>query len=258
MIAKTEEEITNLRKAGNILAGALRHVATLVKPGITTAALDLAAEQCIRDNGGEPAFLNYKPDGASYPFPAALCVSINDEVVHGIPSEEKRIEEGDLVMLDLGVSYNGYFSDAAVTVFAGKADEAGQRLADATEEALKAAIKIIKPGVRTGDIGAVIQAVAKKYNFAVVEDLGGHSLGKVPHEKPYIGNVGTAGKGEVLPEGLVIAVEPIFTEGKGDIELDADEWTYRTADGSRAAETEHTILITKNGCEVLTASCSTS
>lgn len=253
MIVKTEEEIKNLRKAGQILAGTLRHIAALVKPGVTTAALDLAAEDFIRKAGGEPAFLNYQPDGATYPFPAALCVSINDEVVHGIPSDARVIEEGDMVMLDSGVSYNGYFSDAAITVFAGRGDEAGKKLIEATQEALQAAIKIIKPGVRTGDIGAAIEAVAKKYNLAVVEDLGGHSLGKVPHEKPYIANIGTAGKGEALPEGLVIAVEPIFTEGKGDIELDADEWAYRTADGSRSAETEHTILITKNGCEVLTA-----
>jgi len=253
MIAKTEEEIKNLRKAGNILADALRYVATKVKPGITTAALDLAAEEFIRKAGAEPAFLNYKQEGSVYPFPAVLCVSINDEVVHGIPSEQRILKEGDMVMLDLGVSYNSYFSDAAITVFAGTGDAKGQQLIAATEEALKAAIKIIKPGVRTGDIGAAIQAVAKKYNFAVVEDLGGHSLGKVPHEKPYIGNTGVAGKGEVLQEGLVLAVEPIFTEGKKDITLDDDQWTYRTADGSRSAETEHTILITKNGAEVLTA-----
>lgn len=257
MIVKNTEEIQNLRKAGNILAEALRHVSAMVKPGVTTAALDLAAEEYVRNHGGEPAFLHYSQDGSAYPFPASLCVSINDEVVHGIPSEHRVLAEGDMVMLDLGVSYNGYFSDAAVTLFAGKGDAAGQKLIDATKEALQAAVKIIKPGVRTGDIGAAIQAVAKKYNFAVVEDLGGHSLGKVPHEKPYIGNVGIAGKGEVLPEGLVIAVEPIFTEGQGDkagdITLDADQWTYRTADGSRSAETEHTILITKNGAEVLTA-----
>ncbi len=253
MIVSTTEEIENLRKAGKILAGALRHVASMVKPGVTTAALDLAAEKYIRDLGGEPAFLNYKQDGSAYPFPASLCVSINDEVVHGIPSERRVLEEGDMVMLDLGVSYNGYFSDAAITVFAGEGDASGKKLVEATKEALKAAIKIIKPGVRVGDIGAAIQAVAKKYNFAVVEDLGGHALGLVPHEKPYIGNVGTAGKGEVLPQGMVIAVEPIFTEGKGDIELESDQWTYRTADGSRSAETEHTILITQGGCEVLTA-----
>lgn len=253
MIATTEEEIKNLRMSGKILAGALRHTAALVKPGVTSAALDLAAEKYIRDNGGMPAFLNYKQDGAAYPFPAALCVSINDEVVHGIPSETRVLKEGDMVMLDLGVSYNGYFSDAAVTVFAGAADEAGQKLLDATKEALQAALQIIKPGVRTGDIGATIEAIAKKYNFAVVKDLGGHSLGLVPHEEPHIANFGAAGKGEALPEGLVIAVEPIFTEGKGDITLDADQWTYRTKDGSRSAETEHTILITKEGAEVLTA-----
>jgi methionyl aminopeptidase len=253
MIATTTEELQNLRKAGNILAEALRHTAGLVVPGVTTAALDLAAEKYIRDQGGIPAFLNYKQDGAAYPFPAALCVSINDEVVHGIPSETRVLQEGDMVMLDLGVSYNGYFSDAALTVFAGAADEAGQKLVDATKEALQAAIKLLKPGVRAGDIGAAIQAVAKKYGFAVVEDLGGHSLGLVPHEKPYIGNVGKAGKGEVLPEGLVIAIEPIFTEGKGDIVLDDDQWTYHTVDGSRSAETEHTILITKNGAEILSA-----
>jgi methionyl aminopeptidase len=253
MIAKTEEEITNLRKSGKILSDALRHIKKLVKPGITTASLDLAAEEFIRAAGAVPAFLNYKQDSSTYPFPAVLCVSINDEVVHGIPSETRIIKEGDMVMLDLGVSYNGYFSDAALTVFAGEGDESGKKLVAATEEALKAAIKIIKPGIRTGDIGAAIAAVAKKYNFAVVEELGGHSLGKVPHEKPYIGNTGTAGKGEVLPEGLVIAVEPIFVEGKAGIVLEADDWTYSTRDGSRSAETEHTILITKTGAEVLTA-----
>jgi methionyl aminopeptidase len=253
MIVKTTDEIENLRKSGKILADTLRHVSAMVKPGVTTAALDLAAEKYLRDRGGEPAFLNYKQEGSAYPFPASLCVSINDEVVHGIPSELRVLKEGDMVMLDLGVSYNGYFSDAAITVFVGEGDEKGKQLVAATQEALKAAIKIIKPGVRVGDIGAAIQAVAKKYNFAVVEDLGGHSLGKVPHEKPYIGNVGKAGTGEVLPQGLVIAVEPIFTEGKGDIVLEADEWTYSTEDGSRSAETEHTILITKDGAEVLTA-----
>jgi len=252
MIAKTKEEIQNLARAGKVLAEALRHVAALVKPGVTTAALDLAAEQFILDAGCVPAFLHYKPDSASYPFPAVLCVSINDEVVHGIPSEGRVIQEGDLVMLDLGLSYKGYFSDAAITVFAGEADAAGKKLADATKEALAAAIQVVKPGARIGDISAAIEAVAKKYSFAVVEELGGHSLGRTPHEKPFVPNVGKAGKGEVLVEGLVLAIEPIFTEGKADIELDPDEWTYRTVDGSRSAETEHTILVTKDGAEILT------
>lgn len=252
MIATTPEEITGLRAAGKLLAEALRHAASLVAPGITTAALDLAAEEFIRENGGIPAFLNYTPEGASYAFPAALCVSINDEVVHGIPSEERVIAEGDLVMLDLGLSLNGYFADAAVTVAAGQIDEKGKVLISATEEAFRAALKVAKPGARMGDIGAAIEAVARKYGLGVVEELGGHSLGRVPHEPPFVPNTGIAGKGHVLEEGLVLAIEPIFTEGAGDIELMEDEWTYVTADGSRSAETEHTVLITKTGAEVLT------
>lgn len=252
MIAKTPEEIAGLRAAGKLLAQALRHTATLVKPGVNTAELDLAAEKFIRDAGATPAFLNYKPEGASYAFPAALCVSIGDEVVHGIPSEERIVEEGDLVMLDLGLSLGGYFADAAITVCAGECDEKGKVLIEATEEAFRAALKVAKPGARTGDIGAAIQAVARKYGLGVVEELGGHSLGRVAHEPPFVPNTGTAGKGHVLEEGLVLAIEPIFTEGQGDVELMEDEWTYVTADGSRSAETEHTVLITKTGAEILT------
>lgn len=253
MIATTQEEIAGLRRAGKILAEALRHMAKLVVPGVSTAALDLAAEEYIRQAGAIPAFLNYKPEGASYAFPAVLCISINDEVVHGIPSEERRVMEGDLVMLDLGLSYDGYFADAALTVCAGKCDEKGKVLIQATEEALAAAIAAAKPGNRTGDIGAAIEKVAQKYNLSVVDELGGHSLGRVPHEPPFVPNTGEAGKGVLLKEGLVIAIEPIFTEGAPDLELDPDEWTYRTADGSRSAETEHTVLITKDGAEILTA-----
>ncbi|MDB5225267.1 MAG: Methionine aminopeptidase type [Candidatus Adlerbacteria bacterium] len=253
MIAKTQEEIEGLRRAGKLLAEALRHTATLVVPGVSTAALDLAAEEYIRAAGAVPAFLNYTPEGAAYAFPAALCVSINDEVVHGIPDEERLVEEGDLVMLDLGLSLDGYFADAAITVCAGACDEKGRVLIEATQEALREALKVARPGARMGDIGAAIEAVARKYGLGVVEDLGGHSLGRVPHEGPFVPNLGEAGKGHVLEEGLVLAIEPIFTEGGGDIELMEDEWTYVTADGSRSAETEHTVLITKDGVEVLTA-----
>lgn len=253
MIAKTQEDIAGLREAGKMLAEALRELAELAVPGTTTAALDLAAEEYITKAGATPAFLNYKPDGASYAFPAVLCVSINEEVVHGIPSEERIIKEGDLVMLDLGLSYNGYFADAAITVCAGACSDKDKTLIEATQEALRDAIAAAKPGARMGDISAAIGAVAKKYGLGVVEDLGGHSLGRVPHEGPFVPNNGKAGTGPELVEGLVLAIEPIFTQGRGDIELAADEWTYVTADGSRCAETEHTVLITKNGAEVLTA-----
>lgn len=254
MIAKTTEEIAGLRVAGNLLAEALRKTAALVAPGVTTAALDLAAERFVREQGGVPAFLNYQQEGSSYPFPAALCVSINEEVVHGIPSEGRIVQAGDLVMLDLGLSLNGYFVDAAVTVCAGACDERGQTLIRATEEALTEALKIARPGARMGDLGTAIASVAQKYGLGVVEELGGHSLGRVPHEPPFVPNTGKAGTGPKLIEGLVLAIEPIFTEGGGAVELAPDGWTYVTRDGSRSAETEHTVLITKDGAEILTAS----
>jgi methionyl aminopeptidase len=261
MIAKTEDEIKNLRKAGKILAGVLRELVGMVKEGVSTAELDLMAEKLIREQGAEPAFLGYKPEGATFPYPATLCVSIDDEVVHGIPSAERLLKNGELVMLDLGLSYNGYFSDAATTVCVGglpvgsddASNTAGQRLIEATREASREAIKAAVVGGHVGDIGAAVMRVAQKYNLGIVEDLGGHGIGRVPHEKPYISNVGKEGKGEKLVEGLVIAIEPILTEGKGDVYLADDEWTYKTKDGSRSAEIEHTVLLTKEGPEILTA-----
>lgn len=252
MIATAQSDIDNLRTAGKILAGVLQETAKLVVPGVTAAELDLAAERMIKEQGGEPAFLNYKPSGAAYPFPAVLCVSINDEVVHGIPTEDKVVKDGDLVMLDLGVSYNGFFADAALTVPVGAVDVEGMKLLNATREALAEALKAVRAGAHVGDIGAAIQKVARKYNFTIAKDLGGHALGKVPHEKPYIPNEGEAGTGEVLKEGLVIAIEPIFCEGKPHITLAEDEWTYHTRDGLRSTEFEQTLMVTRDGCEVLT------
>ncbi len=252
MIAKTPEDFENLRMAGKMLGEVLKELSLLVKPGVTGAALDLAAEEGIRSRGCKPAFLGYKPSGASYPFPATLCLSINDEVVHGIPTEDKVLKEGDLVMLDLGLSYNGYFADAAITVSVGEADEKASRLLNATREALSAGVKAAQVGGRIGDIGAAIEEVAKKYGYSTAEDLGGHAIGKKPHEQPYVPNLGPKGSGERIVEGLVLALEPIFTEGDGKITLDDDEWTYRTRDGSRSCEFEHTILVGKEGAEILT------
>lgn len=251
MIAKTVEEIANLRISGRILAEVLKETAALVQPGVTTAQLDIAADEGIRRRGGVPAFLNYK-GGSSYPFPAALCVSVNDQVVHGIPSEEKVLQEGDIITLDLGVNYNGYFTDSAVSVAVGKADAKTQRFFDGVREALSAGISAARAGGHTGDIGAAVEEVAKKYGYAVVEDLGGHAVGKSVHEKPFIANTGVRGEGETMPEGLVIAIEPIFSEGKGAIVLEADDWTYSTHDGSRACHFEQTIILTKEGPEILT------
>ncbi len=252
MIAKTKSEIENLRKAGELLSEVLHAVAAITKPGVSTAELDIAAEKMIRERGCVPAFLNYDPGDAAYPYPAALCVSIDDEVVHGIPSEKRIIKNGDLVMLDLGLSYNGYFSDMATMVCVGDCDTKTRRLIDATREAMSAAVTAAKVGSHIGDIGAAIEKVARKYGYGVVEELGGHSLGKKPHEQPFVPNVGRSGTGERIVEGLVLALEPIFTEGKSDVYLGRDQWTYYTADHSRSAEFEQTIIVTAKGPEILT------
>jgi methionyl aminopeptidase len=253
MIAKTEEELKNLRAAGRILAGVLEELVAQTVPGVTTAALDLSAGHLIRARGAQPAFLGYKPEDAPYPYPAVLCVSIDDEVVHGIPRDDRVVREGQLVMLDLGLSYRGFFADAAVTVCAGACDTRGRKLIDAAREALAAAVKAARAGGHVGDIGAAIARAGARHNLGVVTELGGHGLGRVPHEEPYIPNAGREGEGEVLQEGQIIAIEPIFTEGRGDIVLAPDGWTYKTADGSRSAEFEHTVLVTKNGGEILTS-----
>lgn len=253
MIAKTEDEIKNLQAAGKILAEVLADVTKLVKPGVSTAELDLAAEAAIRARGAVPAFLGYQPEGAAYPFPATLCVAVNDEVVHGIPSVQKILQEGDTISLDEGLSYNGFFVDSAITVRVGEVDAGAVKLLNATREALDAAIAAAKAGAHIGDIGAAVVRVAKKYNLGVVEDLGGHSIGKVVHEKPFIPNEGEVGEGPEIKLGMVLAIEPMLAEGKGAIILDKDEWTYRMRDGKRAAHFEHTVLITKDGPEILTA-----
>ena len=254
MIATTPEQIKALRAAGRILAGVLKDIYALVKDGVNTAELDLAAEHAIRSRGAVPAFLNYQPEGASYPYPATLCVSINDEVVHGIPNEKRILRDGDVLSLDAGLSYQGYFVDAARTVIVGgKGDRKAQELIDATRESLSAAISVVRPGKHIGDIGAAVMRVAANHAFAIVEDLGGHAVGAEVHEKPFIANEGKEGTGEELVEGMVLAIEPMLAEGKGAIILDEDEWTYRMEDGKRAAHFEDTILVTATGAEILTA-----
>lgn len=252
MIIKTPDDLKHLRTAGKLLAEALRETALLVREGQTTAALDIAAERYIRDHGAVPAFLGYKPRGARIPFPAVLCVSINDEVVHGIPLEDRILEQGDILSLDLGLSYEGYFVDSALTVCVGEGDAAARKLIDATREATTAAINAVRVGGHIGDIGAAVEEVAARYRFSIVKDLGGHAVGKAVHEHPYIPNEGVRGEGECIVEGMVLAIEPMLSEGKGDIMLDSDEWTYRMRDGSRAAHFEHTIVVLPEGPEILT------
>jgi methionyl aminopeptidase len=252
VIIKTKKEIEALREGGKRLGAILLAVSKKVAPGVSTKDLDEYAESLIRKGGDEPAFLNYKPFGADYPFPASLCVSVNNEIVHGIPYKAHILKEGDIVSIDLGLKHKGTFTDMAMTVPVGKVTKNDQALLRATKEALMIGIQEAEAGKRTGDIGHAIEAfVAKRYG--IVRELAGHGVGRAIHEDPYIPNFGKKGTGEILVPGMVVAIEPMLNMGSKDIILDKDQWTIKTADGKRSAHFEHTILITENGPpEILT------
>lgn len=249
----TNTEIALLREGGKRLARAVAETMKMVVPGVTTKELNDHFEKLVRDGGDTPSFLGYAPRGAARPFPAAICISVNDEVVHGIPTENSRIlKEGDLVKLDGGVTHQGLITDHAVTVIAGTGDAASRALMKHTEEGMLAGIKAAKGGKYVGDIGAAIEAVGRRHQYGIVYDLGGHGVGHHVHEEPYIPNFGEAGTGEELIPGMVLAIEPMFTLGAPEVKLMPDDYTYTTMDGSRAAHFEHTILITEGAPEILT------
>ena len=253
MIITTETERTNLIEAGKRLARVLAEVQKAVAPGVSTEKLDDLAEQLIRDGDDEPAFLGYTPEGAERPYPATLCVSINDEVVHGIPNEFSRVlKEGDIVGLDLGLRHKNIIVDAAVTVGVGEVDGESERLMRATEAALTAGILAAAPGKRVGDISHAIQHVIESAGFKVIKVLGGHGVGNRVHEEPFIPNFGRPGTGPELLAGMVLALEPIATRGKASVLLAADGYTYRTKDGARSSHHEHTILIEAAGARIIT------
>lgn len=252
IILKTKKEIADLREGGKILASVHSALVKHVKIGVSTKDLDNIAIELIKKAGGEPAFLNYKPEGVSTPFPATLCVSVNNEIVHGIPKENKILKDGDIVSLDLGVKYKGLFTDAAITVPVGKISKADKKLLGVTKEALNVGIEQARVGNTVGDIGYAIEKYIKPYKYGIVKDLSGHGVGKYIHEDPYIPNYGKAGKGEKLTEGMVIAIEPMINAGTSRISVDRDGWTIKTADASRSAHFEHTVAITKNGPIILT------
>jgi methionyl aminopeptidase len=254
IIIKTPQEIEILREGGRRLATILYKVKEKVAPGVSTKELDLYAEKLIRDMGDVPAFLNYRPEGASKPFPASLCISVNDEVVHGIPNEKRILKEGDIVSLDLGLNHGGLFTDMAITVPVGKIDKASQKLMEVTEQALKVGISAANGGYRVGDIGHAVESFvrAQKSKYGIVEVLSGHGVGRAIHEDPYIPNFGKAGKGEKLVPGMVVALEPMLNLGTKNVTIDDDGYTFRTADGKNSAHFECTILITEGGAEVLT------
>lgn len=251
VIIKTKEEIEALREGGHRLAAILAKVAKRVAPGVTTAELDAYAYELIKAGGDEPAFLNYKPEGQSKPYPASLCTSVNNEIVHGIPRSNKILKEGDIISIDLGLKHKGLFTDHAVTVPVGAVSKASQELIGMTREALLVGIEQAKSGNTVGDIGhAIEQFVSRKYG--IVRELSGHGVGKKIHEDPYIPNYGKKGKGQKLIPGMVVAIEPMLNIGRADIVTLADGYTIKTADGSRSAHFEHTVLITEGEPEILT------
>ena len=253
MTITNDTQKEHLIEAGKRLANVLAALKAKVAPGVTTEELDDLAEAMIREGGDEPCFLGYAPEGAPRPYPATLCVSINDEVVHGIPNEQvKVLKEGDIVGLDLGLSHNGVIVDAAITVGVGKIDAESQRLVHATENALSAGIAAARPGGYIGDISAAIQAEIEAAGFKVIKELGGHGVGEKVHEEPFVPNFGRKGEGEVLVNGMVLALEPIAAADRAAVILSADGYTYRTRDGSRSAHFEHTIVIEEDGARIVT------
>lgn len=248
---KNEEDIALLREGGRRLARILSELALLVRPGITTQELDTYAREAIEKGGDVPSFLGYRSEGAPAAYPAALCTSVNDEIVHGVPGK-RVLKEGDIIGLDLGLIHKGVFLDSALTVPVGKIKKEVRDLMNATEEALAAGIAAARPGAHVGDIGLAVSAVAKKHNYKVIRDLSGHGVGYAVHEAPEIPNYGRAGEGEELCAGMVIAIEPMLSLNDTHIKGGDDGFTFLTATGSISAHAEHTVLITPSGNDILT------
>jgi methionyl aminopeptidase len=245
---KKPQDLDAIARAGRILAALFREIAPRVVPGVTTQELDALGEEFIRSHDGAvPAFKGL------YGFPGSLCTSVNEEVVHGIPSSKRRLQNGDIVTLDGGVQLGGWFADAARTFPVGEIDADVQRLLDVTWESLQAGIDHARPGRRLGDIGHAVQQVAEGAGYGVVRDLVGHGIGREPHEEPQVPNFGKPGRGIRLEPGLVLAIEPMINMGGIAIRTLADRWTVVTADGSRSAHFEQTVAVTTNGPRILTA-----
>lgn len=251
MTIKNSEERASLIEAGKRLGTILDELAAAVRPGITTKELDALAEKLIVEGGDDPVFKGYTPEGAPYPYPSALCISVNDEVVHGIPTD-RALAEGDIVSLDLGLSHNGVIVDSALTVPVGKTDATSYELMSATQQALEDAIAVARPGNRVGDISHATETAFQGTGFGVVKILGGHGVGRHVHEEPFIGNTGHPGTGPEIVAGMVLALEPIANAGKGQVDIADDDYTFLTRDGSRSAHFEHTILVEDDATLVVT------
>ena len=246
IVLKTARELELIRKACIISAEALQVAGEAVRPGVTTWEIDKIAYDYIKKQGAEPNFLHL------YDFPATACISINDEVIHGIPSKKRVIKEGDIVSIDLGAKVDGYNGDNAATFAAGKISENAKRLCDVTEKSLYLGIEQALAGNRLGDIGYAVQSYCEENGYGVIREYTGHGVGAKLHEDPSVPNFGTPGRGARLLPGMVIAIEPMITEGSRAIKQLPDGWTVKTKDGKLAAHFEHTIAITPHGPRILT------
>ncbi|GAB6065039.1 type I methionyl aminopeptidase [Aquifex pyrophilus] len=250
----SNREIEKIKRAAKVVAEVLHIVAENVKPGVSTWDLEMIAREETKKRGAKPAFLGYKPPFSDVSYPAALCISVNDEVVHGLPKKEKVIKEGDVVSIDFGAILDGYAGDSAITVIAGKGSPEAEKLLKATKEALYNAIEKAIPGKKVGDITRAIQETAERYGFKTIQRYGGHGVGRRVHEEPFIpNNLKDVGKKNPrLRQGMVIAIEPMLSLGTEETVEDGDGWTVKTKDGSLAAHFEHTVAITKKGPIILT------
>ena len=244
---RTPQEIEKMRRSGQVVREVLESVRQAVKPGATTFDLERVAAEKIRVLGATPAFKGY------HGYPCVLCTSINNEVVHGIPSEKRELRDGDIVSIDTGVVMDGYYGDSAITIAVGsKVAEKTQKLLAVTQASLESAIRAVKPGATLGDVGAAVQETVEAEGFSVVRDFVGHGIGTHLHEDPQVPNFGTRGRGQKLKAGMVLAIEPMVNEGGAAVQVLKDGWTTVTKDGSWSAHFEHTVAVTDDGALVLT------
>jgi methionyl aminopeptidase len=246
VICKSPAEVEKMFRAGQIVWGALEKMRSMVRPGMSTKELDEFAEDFSNEKGARPAFKGYRG------YPGSVCTSINQEVVHGIPSEKRRLREGDILSMDFGVDLGGYFADAALTVPVGKIAPEREKLLRVTRESLERAIEKVRPGNRLGDVSSAVQSWVEQNGFSVVREFVGHGIGTRMHEDPQIPNYGPPGQGARLQEGMVLAIEPMVNTGGPAVRVLDDDWTAVTADGSDSAHFEHTVAVTKNGPWILT------
>lgn len=247
---KTAKEIVKMKVVAKVVGEILQKLSDIIVPGMTTKDIDIFSEGYVRSLGMIPAFLGVP--GMRYPFPASTCVSINDEVVHGIPNASRVLKSGDIVSVDIGVLYEGYYGDAARTYAVGNITDAAMKLLKITEQSLQKGIESLLPGNRLGDVSYAIQTTVENAGFSVVRDFVGHGIGKALHEEPQIPNYGDAGTGIKLLPGMVLAIEPMVNSGSCEVFLLDDYWTVATVDSSLSAHFEHTVLITQDSYEILT------